>query len=171
MHEFTKKQIKGIINIINSEPCKTRPALQTMRICRDGFAYITNGYLAIRWRFEVEPVPKDENQKEFVIPVENLIRWYKLANSKDKLNELTILELEDKDNNSVYPDIAKIFKEKIKDPKNNNIKLDLNLVEMVNQVTNCRNYYGYDINIFNNLICGEEIKRKSIKFLIMGLSI
>lgn len=171
MQEFTKKQIKGIINIINSEPCKTRPALQTMRICRDGYAYITNGYVALRWRFETEVVPKDDKQKEFVIPVENLIRWYKLANAKDELNELTILELEDKENSTEYPDLAKLFKDKMKNPSRETLSIDLNLIEMVNQVTNCRNYFGYSVTFYGSLAYGIEIKRKSIEFLIMGLNI
>ena len=170
MQEFTKKQIKGIINIINSEPCKTREALQTMRICRDGYAYITNGYVAIRWRFETEVVPKDDNQKEFVIPVENLIRWYKLAGSRDCLNELSILELEDKENITQYPDLAKIFKEKCKDPSCETLHIDLNLIEMVNQATNCRNYHGYSVTIHGHLLSGVELKRGSSEFLIMGLN-
>lgn len=40
MIEFTKKNIKGIIDIINSEPCRTRPALQTMRVQRESIEFI-----------------------------------------------------------------------------------------------------------------------------------
>ena len=109
MLKLNKKQVKGILKVITSEPCKTRPALMTMRIKRDGFAYITNGYIAIRWKLEIEPVPKSDEQEEFIITAENLERWYKLANTKDKLDELSILELQDTENTTVYPDIAQLF--------------------------------------------------------------
>lgn len=170
MIEFTKKNIKGIIDIINSEPCRTRPALQTMRVQRDGFAYITNGYLAIRWKFQTEPIPRNENQKEFVIPVDNLIRWYKLANSKDKLNELTILELQDEENTTIYPDISLIFKEAKKNNASNNITLNLHLIELVHHCTDCRNYQGFKVINYGKLLYGIENKRESIEFIVMPLN-
>lgn len=114
MIKFNKKQVKGIIDVLKSEPCKTRPALQTMRIKRDGFGYITNGYLAIRYKFEIEPIPKEDSQEEFIITLDNLTKWYKLANYNDYLDELTILGLQDTANETQYPDVSYLFEKRIR---------------------------------------------------------
>ena len=113
MINFTKKQIKAIIDILKSEPCKTRPALQTMCIRRDGYGYITNGYLTIRFKLELEPVPKDEKQEEFIIPLDNLVKWYKLVDGRKMLNELEILDLQDTDNDTKYPNIEWLFEKRL----------------------------------------------------------
>lgn len=170
MREWTRQNVKGIIDILKSEPIENRPALQTMRIFRDGYAYITNGYLAIRWKFDSELITID-NQDEFIIPVENLIKWYKLASGKDCLNEINILELVDKDNDTMYPDVASLFKNKLKTNKTDTVKMDLNLIQEINKVTNCRNYFGFTLTIYDNaLIYGKENKRENIEFLVMGMT-
>lgn len=114
MITFNKKMVKGIIDLITSEPCKNRPILQTLRIQRDGYGYITNGYMAIRFKFETEVVPLDENQKEFVIPAGELLYWYHNAKASDYLNELTIIDLQTTKDIGQYPDIAYLFQEKLK---------------------------------------------------------
>ena len=170
MIEFTKKNVKGIIDILKSEPIKNKSNLQTMRIQRNGFAYITNGHLAIRWKFQLEPIPKDDNQKEFVITLDNLVKWYKLANTTDKLNELSILDLQDKEDVSQYPDMDQLFQNAKKNNASNSILLNLQLVEDVHRCTNCRNYQGFKlINYGSDILYGIENKREQIEFLIMGL--
>ena len=169
MIEFTKKNIKGIIDVLKSNQIN-HPDLKTIRIQRDGFAYITNGYLAIRWKLQTEPVPRDENQKEFVIPVDNLIKWYKLANTNDKLNELSILELQDKENKTDYPDIGSIFKNAKKNNISNNITLNLFLIELVHRCTDCRNYEGFKVINYGHLFYGIENIREYIEFIIMPIS-
>ena len=169
MIEFTKKNIKGIIDVLKSNQ-NNHPDLKTMRIQRDGFAYITNGYLAIRWKLQTEPVPKDENQKEFVIPLDNLIKWYKLANTNDKLNELSILELQDKENKTDYPDISSIFKSGKKNNVSNSITLNLLFIELVHRCTDCRNYQGFKLINYGKLFYGIENIRESIEFIIMPIS-
>lgn len=120
--------VKGIIELISSDPCKTRLPLQTIRIKKDGCAYITNGYMVIRYKFETEPIRKDGNE-EFVIPLDNLIKWYKEAKSKDYLNELGILNLMTLEDYGQYPDIPKLFNEKLKDADvRGEIKLDTKLI-------------------------------------------
>lgn len=135
MINFTKKQIKAIIDILKSEPCKTHPALQTMRIKRDGYAYIMNGYLTIRFKFSLEPVPKGEEQEEFIITLDNLVKWYKLANGRKTLNELEILDLQDKDNDTQYPNVEWLFEKRLsgETPKTDikvNNKLLLNILNI-----------------------------------------
>lgn len=112
MIKLYKKQVKAIIDLLNSEPCKTRPALQTMRIKRDGYGYITNGYIVIRFKFELEPEPKDDNQKEFIVPVEKFYTWWKSAKTKDYLDEIALCNMHE-DNEFEYPKIDMIMKEKL----------------------------------------------------------
>ena len=111
MIKLYKKQVKAIIDLLNSEPCKTRPALQTMRIKRDGYGYITNGYIVIRFKFELEPEPKDDKQEEFIIPVEKFYIWWKSAKTKDYLDEITLCNMHE-DNEFEYPKMDLIMKEK-----------------------------------------------------------
>ena len=171
MIEWTKKNIKGIIDILKIDDIKGREALQTMRICRDGFAYVSNGYVAIRWKLESEPVPRDENQKEFVIPLDKLIVWYKLHDAKDKLNEITILELQDENNTTVYPDMARLFRQTINTPESKSCRVNLDLIKQVHNATDCRNYMGYKMSFHNNVIYMEENKRKHTEMLVMGLEL
>ena len=168
IHEFTRKQIKAIIVIITSEKTLGRDGLRSIRICSDNCAYITDGYVAIRWKFDSKPL--SNNQKELVIPAENLIRWYKLANPKDKLNEYTILELVDEKNDTSYPDMNRLFRERKNHLTKSSVKMDLNLIEKIHKVTNCRNYLGYELTIYGDMIYGIEIKRKDIDFLVIGLN-
>ena len=137
MINFTKKQIKAIIDILKSEPCKTRPALQTMRIRRDGYGYITNGYLAIRFKFSLEPVPKDEKQEEFIIPLDNLVKWYKSADARKTLNELEILDLQDTENDTHYPNIEWLIEKRLSGevPKTD-IKVNSKLLSNILNITN-----------------------------------
>lgn len=114
MITFTKKMVKGIIDVITSEPCKTREALQSLRVRRDGYAYITNGFMDVRFKLQTEPIPRDDNQEEFVIPAYKLIYWYRNAKAKDYLNELSILDLQTNEDIKQYPDIGKLFEDKIK---------------------------------------------------------
>ena len=142
-----------------------------MRICRDGYAYVTNGYVAIKWKLETEPVPRDDNQKEFVIPVENLIRWYKLASTKDILNELTILDLQDKDNATSYPDMTKLFNKINNQQTCEDIDINLNLIELVNKAVDCVKCDGFNLQIHcGSFIYGRSIKQEDTEFLIAGLN-
>lgn len=117
MITLNKKQVKGILDILKSEYNATRPALQTIRIKRDGYMYMTDGYAAIRAKLETEPVPTDDDQEEFVITLENLERWYKLAKPKDELNEITICDLQDTYNDTLFPDMAALYKQYLDKPK------------------------------------------------------
>jgi len=117
MITLNKKQVKGILDILKSDYNIPRPALQTIRIKRDGYMYITDGYVAIRAKLETEPVPKDDNQEEFVITLGNLERWYKLAKPKDELNEITICDLQDTENDTKFPDMATIYEQFLGKPK------------------------------------------------------
>lgn len=121
--------VSGIIKLLTSDPVKIRPALQTLRIRSDGkYGYITNGYICIRYKMEIEPKPND-GSPEFIIPVENLIKWYKLANTKDYLDETSILSLQDKENDTVYPEIEKIFDAHKIPERKDNFKIDSKLIE------------------------------------------
>lgn len=117
MITLNKKQVKGILDILKSKDSITRPALQTIRIKRDGYMYMTDGYVAIRAKLDTEPVPSDDNQEEFIITLENLERWYKLAKPKDELNEITLCDLEDKENDTQFPDMAKLYNDYLGKPK------------------------------------------------------
>ena len=168
MLRLNKKQVKGILKVITSEPCKTKPALMTMRIKRDGFAYITNGYMAIRWKLEIEPVPKIDEQEEFVITSENLERWCKLANSKDKLDELSILELQDTENTTVYPDIAQLFDKYCKmTPSSEPFFVDEELIKMFTDVAGdaC-----IRVQTLSGCLHVNSLVELSIDCIIMGLN-
>lgn len=168
MLTLNKKQVKGILKVITSEPCKTRPSLMTMRIKRDGFAYITNGYLAIRWKLEIEPVPKIDEQEEFIITAENLERWYKLANTKDKLDELSILELQDIENTTVYPDIAQLFDKYCKmNPSSEPFFIDEELIKMFTDVAGdaCMR-----LQTLSGCLHVNSLVDSSIDCIIMGLN-
>ena len=168
MLTLNKKQVKGILKVITSEPCKTRPALMTMRIKRDGFAYITNGYIAIRWKLEIEPIPKSDEQEEFIITSENLERWYKLANTKDKLDELSILELQDVENNTVYPDMATLFDKYCKmDSSSEPFFVDDELIKMFTDVAgdSCMR-----VQVLNGCLHVNSLVESSIDCIIMGLN-
>lgn len=168
MLTLNKKQVKGILKVITSEPCKTRPALMTMRIKRDGFAYITNGYIAIRWKLEVEPVPKIDEQEEFIITAENLERWYKSANTKDKLDELSILELQDVENNTVYPDMAYLFDKHCRmEPSSEPFFVDEELIKMFTDVAGnaCMR-----VQVLSGCLHVNSLVELSIDCIIMGLN-
>lgn len=117
MITLNKKQVKGILDILKSRDSITRPALQTLRIKRDGYMYITDGYVAIRAKLETEPVPSDDDQEEFVITLENLEHWYKLAKPKDELNEITLCDLHDTKNGTQFPDMVALYKRYLDKPK------------------------------------------------------
>lgn len=117
MITLNKKQVKGILDILKCEDSITRPALQTIRIKRDGYMYMTDGYMAIRAKLETEPVPSDDSQEELVITLENLERWYKLAKPKDVLNEITICDLQDTEDGTQFPDMAALYKQFLDKPK------------------------------------------------------
>ena len=168
MLKLNKKQVKGILKIITSEPCKTRPALMTMRIKRDGFAYITNGFMAIRWKLDLEPVPRIDEQEEFVITSENLERWYKMANSKDKLDELSILELQDVKNTTIYPDIARLFDKYCKmTPSSEPFFVDEELIRMFADVAGdaCMR-----VQVSSGCLHVNSLVESSIDCIIMGLN-
>lgn len=168
MLKLNKKQVKGILKVITSEPCKTRPALMTMRIKRDGFAYITNGFMAIRWKLEVEPVPRIDEQEEFIITAENLERWYKLAKPKDYLDELTILALQDTENDTVYPDIAQLFDKYCKmTPSSEPFFVDEELIRMFADVAGdaCMR-----VQVLSGCLHVNSLVESSIDCIIMGLN-
>lgn len=169
MLTLNKKQVKGILKVITSEPCKPRPALMTMRIKRDGFAYITNGYIAIRWKLKIEPVPKIDEQEEFIITAENLERWYKLANTKDKLDELSILELQDVKNTTVYPDLAQLFDTYCRmNPSSDPFCVNEELIKMFTDVAG-----GTDmrVQVTDECLHVNSLVEPSIDCIIMGLNI
>lgn len=170
MIEWTKKNIKGIIDILKIDDIKFRPALQSLRIRRDGYAYVTNGYVAVRWKLDSEPVPRDDNKEDIVIPLEKLIVWYKLHSAKATLNEISILELQDLNDNTVYPDINKLFRQAIKMPESKSITIDLKLIHQLHNITECRNYKGYEMYFKEDRIYMIENKRKYTEILVMGLS-
>lgn len=93
-----------------------------------------------------------------------------MVNSKDKLNELTILELQDEENTTDYPDISLIFKKVKKNNTSNNITLNLHLIELVHHCTDCRNYQGFKVINYGELLYGIENKRESIEFIVMPLN-
>ena len=168
MLTLNKKQVKGILKVITSEPCKTRPALMTMRIKRDGFAYITNGYVAIRWKLELEPVPKFDEQEEFIITAENLEKWYKLANSKDKLDGLSILELQDVENTTIYPNMAQLFDKYCQmKPSSKPFFVDEELIRLFTDVAGdaC-----IRVQALNGCLYVNSLVESSIDCIIMGLN-
>lgn len=136
MITLNKKQVKALIDILNSESCKTRPALQTIRIKRDGYMYITNGYLAIRFKLESGIVPREDSQEEFIIPVENLTKWYKMAERSDYLDELTICSLEDKDNDTQFPNIDYIYRNRLEFKSDQYIKIDVKQLDTISKAMN-----------------------------------
>ena len=166
MITFTKKMVKGIIDVITSEPCKSREALQSLRVKRDGYAYITNGYMAVRFKFQVESIPKDDKQEEFVIPAYKLVYWYRNAKAKDYLNELSILELQTNEDIKQYPDISKLFNEKIEYSGKSKHRFNAKLLE---QFCNCAGENNVEIQ---GTLDGEYVKSvqdEQIDGIIMGI--
>ena len=113
MIRFDRRMIKAIIDIITSEPTKRIPSLQSMRIRRDGFAYITNGYIAIRYKFQTEIVPVDPEEDEFLITAKDLLLWYYESKASDYLSENSIVDLATKTNSLEYPEVSYLFDEKL----------------------------------------------------------
>lgn len=167
MIRLNKKQINGILKLLKSIPCQSRPALQTMRIKKDGFAYITNGFIVIRFKLELEPEPIDDNQEEFIITKDNLEKWYKSARSYDYLDETSILELQDKENTTIYPDMSKLFKEHLSTPSDNKICIDTNLLKLFDNISG---YYGVTLVHYKNCVHIQSIKYPSIDGIIMELN-
>lgn len=167
MIEFSRKQVKAIIKFLSQPHCQIRPALQTIRIRRDGYAYITDGYMAIKFKLDSEPVPSNGDQEEFIIPIENLDRWYKLANTKDKLNELTILELHDENNTTVYPDIPKVFHSHLGNKiSKDEFKIDVNIIT---EFVNITGYNKNQISMHAECIAIKPLENNKILGIIMGL--
>lgn len=159
--------VKGIIDIITSEPCKTRPALQSMRIKRDGYGYITNGYIAIRFKFQTEVVPRDDSQEEFVISADKLLYWCHNAKATDYLSEIEIPSLQTTEDILPYPDIAKLFENKIKiiPPEKVLHRFDAKLLE---QFCKCAGETKIELR---GTVDGEYVKSvqdEEIDALIMG---
>lgn len=105
MITISKKQVKAMLKILNSETTKTRPALQDIRLI-NGSLYFTDGYIMAKINLETEPEAKDG--KEIAIHNYDLERWYKLAKNKDVINELDFVssELADaSDTHYAYPDV------------------------------------------------------------------
>lgn len=167
MIEFNRKQVKAIIKFLSQQHCQIRPALQTIRIRRDGYAYITDGYMAIKFKLECEPVPSNADQEEFIISLENLDRWYRLANTKDKLNELTILELHDENNTTVYPDISKVFHSHLGNKiSKDEFKIDANIIT---EFVNITGYNKNQISMHDECIAIEPLGNNKILGIIMEL--
>ena len=144
MIKLYKKQVKAIIDLLNTEPCKTRPALQTMRIKRDGYGYITNGYIVIRFKFELEPEPKDDKQEEFVIPVEKFYTWWKSAKTKDYLDEIALCNMHE-DNEFEYPRMDLIMKEK----NDHDAKKNIDLMQKIpNFAASKQHHFQCQIDLF-----------------------
>lgn len=168
MIKLKRKQVKGVINILISPSTQGRDALRTMRICRDGYAYITNGYVAVRFKLEASPEPKDLKQKEFVIPVENLIRWYKLAKTHDYLDELSILELEDKNNDSQYPDMHLLFGNHMSTAQTKEeFLID---TDMIKQFSDCIDGSKIKVKTIGTGLYVKSLDNPDVDGLIMGLT-
>lgn len=169
MVTFTKKMVKGIIDIITSEPTKTRSALKSMRIRRDGYAYITNGYIAIRYKFKSEIVPIDDNQEEFVIPASNLVYWYHNAKAGNYLSEISIIDLQTTQGVKPYPSIDDLFTQKLKilsPPEKHLHRFDAKLLE---QFCKCA---GENKVEMQSTVDGEYVKSlqdEQIDAIIIGL--
>ena len=170
MVRFTKKMVKGIISIITSEPCKNRPALQSMRIRRDGYAYITNGYIVIRYKFETEVVPVDDKQEEFIIPASSLVYWYHNAKATDYLSELSILDLQSQSDQYQYPSIEELFAQRLKllpMPETRIMKINGLLLE---QFCKCAGNSDIKIQQLPDGIYVESIQEEKVDGIIMGLN-
>lgn len=167
MIRFNKKMVKGIIDILSSEPCKSRLPLQTIRIKKDGCAYITNGYMVIKYKFDTEPIRKDDGE-EFVIPLDNLKKWYKEAKSKDYLDELGILNLMTLEDYGQYPDMPKLINEKLKDVDDRGeIKLDTKLLGLFSK---CCDDERVKINtLINKGLSLQSIRNPKITGILMEL--
>ena len=168
MMRIYKKQVKAILKLITSFPCQSRPALKTMRLKRDGFAYITNGYMAVRFELEIKPVPKDDNQTEFIIPAENLEKWYKTAKSSDYLDEVSILALQDTEDSTVYPDIAQVIKlHLMSNLSNKDIYIDESLLKLFTGIVNDESIL---IKHYDKCVLVKSLKNPEIDGVIMELN-
>lgn len=167
MIRFNKKMIKAIIDIITSEPTKRLPSLQSMRIRRDGFAYITNGYIAIRYKFQTEIVPVDPEEDEFIITAKDLLLWYHEAKASDYLSEISIVDLATKTNNSEYPDVSYLFDEKIKRIKEKRVsRFDEKLLNMF-----CRAAGNTMIEVYPSdvCVCLKSVQDEQIEGILMEI--
>lgn len=167
MIRFNKKMVKAIIDIITSEPTKRLPSLQSMRIRRDGFAYITNGYITIRYKFQTEIVPIDPKEDEFVITAKDLLLWYHEAKASDYLSEISIVDLATKTNNLEYPDIACLFDQKIKRARaRESIRFDEKLLNMF-----CRAAGNTMIEAYPSDVCVylKSVQEEQIEAILMEI--
>lgn len=85
---ITKKQVGYLLKIMSDDT--TRPALSGLAF-RDGKAWATNGYAMVGFDTKLDTEPVDEQYK--VISRADIVKWYKLANTKDVLDDKALSEM------------------------------------------------------------------------------
>lgn len=96
--QLTRKQVKALLDVISSD--ETRPVLNNLVIDKYEnkiVAVATDGYKLVALDTEIS-----EDHLGKVVSRENLIKWYKLANAKDRLDDKWLLEMTE-ELNADYP--------------------------------------------------------------------
>lgn len=134
---LSKKQVKGILNILKSKENVYRRGLQVVTIDKKR-AFVSDG-------FSLLAIPLSKEYPDLEVHHEKLTRWYKLASARDTLKEDELIALAEK------PELSPMKFEKIIDELK-----DFDLTQEIN----------FDSKILSNLIqaLGGTDERIKLKF-------
>ena len=127
MIKLSKRQVKGILDTLKQQR-QFRPALSTMRL-RNGYLYLTDGYILIRMSIE-------DTHTDLEIPYNKLERWYKLAGTSDKLDEIMLIDptLCNSENEYQYPEIEKLYELKEDGAKKDELVFDTEKLDRISRI-------------------------------------